>query len=108
MDFRALLGPAQHVTLRDRLGNHRTARTICALVEPQQLILYASESLMRFADGITLDCGLVKLHGALRPLPEESYADVLLRLKKAFPSAAHHFALSDDKRLLVFVPYQDK
>ncbi len=106
MDLTAFLGSSQRVTLRDRLGNHRTARTVCALIEPERLILCASESLMRFSCAITLDCGLVRLHGRLRPLPEAEYADALSRLSAAFPAAARDFARLGDKSLLVFTPDQ--
>ena len=106
MDLTALLGSSQRVTLRDRLGNHRTARTVCALIEPERLILCASESLMRFASTVTLDCGLVRLHGRLRPLPEAEYADALSRLSTAFPTAARDFTRLGDKVLLVFAPDQ--
>ena len=106
MDLTALLGPSQRVTLRDRLGNHRTARTVCALIEPERLILCASESLMRFASAVTLDCGLVRLHGRLRPLPEADYTDALSRLSAAFPTAARDFIRLGDKALLVFIPDQ--
>ena len=106
MDLTALLGSSQRVTLRDRLGNHRTARTVCALIEPERLILCASESLMRFSCAITLDCGLVRLHGRLRPLSEAEYANALSRLTTAFPAAARDFARLGDKALLVFTPDQ--
>ncbi len=106
MNLTALLGSAQRVTLRDRLGNHRTARTVCALIEPERMILCASESLMRFASAVTLDCGLVRLHGRLRPLPEEEHADALSRLSAVFPTAARDFIRLGDKALLVFIPDQ--
>lgn len=106
MDLTALLGVSQRVTLRDRLGNHRTARTVCALIEPERLILCASESLIRFSSAVTLDCGLVRLHGRLRPLPEEDYAGALSRLNAAFPTAARDFVRPGDKTLLIFTPEQ--
>ena len=102
MDLTALLGFSQRVTLRDRLGNHRTARTVCALIEPKRLILCAPESLMRFSSAVTLDCGLVRLH----PLPPGEHEIALSRLSVAFPTAARDFTRLGDKVLLVFTPDQ--
>ncbi|MDD7366473.1 MAG: hypothetical protein PUG91_04160 [Clostridiales bacterium] len=106
MDLTALLGFSQRVTLRDRLGNHRTARTVCALIEPKRLILCAPESLMRFSSAVTLDCGLVRLHGRLRPLPPGEHEIALSRLTTAFPATARDFTRLGDKVLLVFAPDQ--
>ena len=102
MDLTALLGFSQRVTLRDRLGNHRTARTVCALIEPKRLILCAPESLMRFSSAVTLDCGLVRL----RPLPPGEHEIALSRLSAAFPATARDFTRLGDKVLLVFAPDQ--
>ena len=99
MDLTALLGFSQRVTLRDRLGNHRTARTVCALIEPKRLILCAPESLMRFSSAVTLDCGL-------RPLPPGEHEIALSRLSAAFPATARDFTRLGDKVLLVFAPDQ--
>lgn len=106
MDLTALLGSFQRVTLRDRLGNHRTARTVCALIEPERMILCAPVSLMRFAESITLDCGLLRLHGVLRPLPSAERDGALSRLNAGFPTAARDMARLNDKALLLFLPDQ--
>ncbi len=104
MSLTEKLGPWQHVTLRDRLGNHRTARTLCALVEPQCLILCAPQSLARFSCRVTLDCGAVRLSGFIRPLPPAEWDEARKRFEQAFPQAVRDLDRLPDRTLLLFCP----
>lgn len=94
---------SQLVTLCDRLGNHRTARTLCALVEGERLILCAPVSLRRFSEGVTLLVASKRLHGTLRPLPG-SEQTLHARFSAAFPQTAQAMARLPELELMLFVP----
>lgn len=94
----------QLVTLCDRLGNHRTARTLCALVESDRLILCAPVSLRRFSEGVTLLVTSKRLHGTLRPLPDSEQTTLHARFSAAFPQTAQAMARLPELELMLFVP----
>lgn len=92
------------VTLCDRMGNHRTARTFCALAADSRLILCAPKSLLRFSQHITLECGEKRLYGTLRPLPAEDKSALHARFEAAFPQTARSMARPSGLELMLFVP----
>ena len=105
MNLQSLLGRAQHVSLFDRAGNHQTARTVCAMIRPDHIVLIGPSSAYRYQSGhVTLRCGQSVLRGRLdAPVPLD---DVSLSLPfRALIESAYQKARSlPDNVFLIFRP----